>query len=119
MKRHFPGFIAAVVVTIQPGFVGAQEMPMYNFQTIVRPSGDTSIVRQTLESGAHDNRQTVIASSNGQQPNIVVQSVGGNGTIQTVIQQGGSGNVALQSQQGPHARQAMPQTGDAFAPLSR
>ena len=101
-----------LLLLMLPSFAMGQELGVNNQQYVNKPPGDPSIVVQHTDPGSHDNLQAVTTRSPGEVRNVVVQSTGGGGNVQTAVQNGGSGNVVVQTQHGSGNQQTVIQTGD-------
>ena len=67
-----------------------------NVQSVSRPAGDRSVVRQTAGPGSKSNAQSVTISSPGDPSNQATQQTRGTGNSQSIVMPGGSGNVVVQ-----------------------
>jgi hypothetical protein len=81
--------------TIDPG--GSKvDQGTNNVQSVDRPAGDRSVVRQTAGPGSNGNAQSVTISSKGDAPNLATQQTQGADNTQSIVMPGGSGNVVVQ-----------------------
>ncbi len=94
-----------LVLLATPALAGAQtidsgggmtDQGTNNRQTVDRPAGDRSVVRQTAGPGSNGNAQSVTISSQGDPPNLATQQTQGAGDTQSIVMPGGSGNVVVQ-----------------------
>jgi hypothetical protein len=95
--------ILALVAT--PALAGAQttdpggnsvDQGSNNVQSVDRPAGDRSVVRQIAGPDSNANRQSATLSSQGDPPNLATQQMQGAGNTQSIVMPGGSGNVVVQ-----------------------